>query len=193
MIGPRLPTASPTARARAAEIIRARSFRFGDFTLASGKKSTYYLDMKPTMFDPEGVGLLASLIFDRIKDAGAELVGGLEMGAVPLVAAVALVSGAHGRPMTGFFVRKEPKDHGTRKLVEAPAGALQGKAVAILEDVTTKGDSAMKAVRAAEAEGARVVLVLSIVDREDGATKLFADAGIPFDSLFKASEFRAPA
>jgi orotate phosphoribosyltransferase len=184
------PTLSD-ARARAYAIIRDRSFRFGDFTLHSGKKSAYYLDMKPTMFDPEGVGLLARMILDRLKGAEVDYVGGLEMGAVPLIAPVAMLSHQSGRDIPGFFVRKEPKDHGTRKVVEAPAGALHGKRVAILEDVTTKGDSAMKAVAATRAEGATVALVLSIVDREDGATALFEAAGIPFDSLFKASEFLA--
>jgi orotate phosphoribosyltransferase len=187
-----IPASSNTAdRARAFAVIRERSFKFGDFTLHSGKKSTYYLDMKPTMFDPEGVGLLASLIFDRLKDAEVDYVGGLEMGAVPLVAAVAMRSHERGRDIPGFFVRKEAKDHGTKKVVEAPAGALDGKRVAILEDVTTKGDSAMKAVTAAREEGATVALVLSIVDREDGAAALFQAAGVPFDSLFKASEFLA--
>src|SRR3954469_20970336 len=94
-------------RGRAFNIIRDRSFKFGDFTLHSGAKSKYYLDMKPTMFDPEGVGLLAGLIFDRIRDAKVDLVGGLEMGAVPLVAAVAMASHERGKPIPGFFVRKE--------------------------------------------------------------------------------------
>jgi orotate phosphoribosyltransferase len=176
-------------RARAFAIIREHSFRFGDFTLHSGAKSKYYLDLKPTMFDPEGVGLLAGMILDRLKEARVDTVGGLEMGAVPLIAPVAMLSHERGTPIPGFFVRKAPKDHGTQKVVEAPAGALKGKRVAILEDVTTKGDSAMKAVRAAQAEGATVALVLSIVDREDGAAELFRKAGVPFASLFRASEF----
>src|SRR5260221_2762085 len=107
-------------RARAYAIIRDRSFRFGDFTLHSGKKSPYYLDMKPTMFDPEGVGLLAHMILDRLKDARIDYVGGLEMGAVPLIAPVAMLSHERVRDVVGFFVRKEAKDHGTRKVVEAP-------------------------------------------------------------------------
>src|SRR3954471_5307513 len=150
------------ARDRAYAIIRDRSFRFGDFTLHSGKKSSYYLDMKPTMFDPEGASLLAAMILERLKEANVDCVGGLEMGAVPLIAPVAMLSHARGHPIPGFFVRKEPKDHGTKKTVEAPPGALNGKRVAILEDVTTKGDSAMKAVAATQAEGATVALVLSI-------------------------------
>jgi orotate phosphoribosyltransferase len=179
------------ARTRAHSLIHDLSFKFGDFTLHSGKKSAYYLDMKPTMFDPEGVTLLAAMILERLKDAHVDYVGGLEMGAVPLIAPVAMLSHVRGHPIPGFFVRKDAKDHGTKKIVEAPPGALQGKRVAILEDVTTKGDSAMKAVAATRADGATVALVLSIVDREDGAAALFKAADIPFDSLFKASEFLA--
>jgi orotate phosphoribosyltransferase len=188
---PSAPSPPGDLRARAFAIIRDRSFRFGDFTLASGKKSPYYLDLKPTMFDPEGVGLLAAMILDRLSAARVDYVGGLEMGAVPLVAPVAMLSHDRGPGIPGFFVRKEAKDHGTKKAVEAPAGALKGKRVAILEDVTTTGDSAMKAVGAARAEGATVALVLAIVDREDGAAALFGAAGIPFDALFKAREFLA--
>jgi orotate phosphoribosyltransferase len=139
-----MPIQSPAeARARAYAIIRDRSFKFGDFTLHSGAKSKYYLDMKPTMFDPEGVTLLAAMILERLKTAHVDLVGGLEMGAVPLIAPVAMLSHVRGHPIPGFFVRKEPKDHGTKKVVEAPPDALKGKRVAILEVVTTMGDSAM--------------------------------------------------
>jgi orotate phosphoribosyltransferase len=183
----------PTARAELFDIIKHRSFTFGDFTLSSGKKSDYYLDMKPTMFDPRGVTLLAELVFDRLQEVEAQYVGGLEMGAVPLVASVVMLSAQKGRPISGFFVRKEPKKHGTGKLVEAPAGALRNKKVVILDDVTTEGGSAMQAVTAARAEGASVVLVLSIVDREDKAATLFKSEGVRFESLFKASEFRAAA
>jgi orotate phosphoribosyltransferase len=179
-------------RARASAIIKERSFRFGNFILVSGKSSHYYLDMKPTMFDPEGANLLARLVLDRIAELKPDYIGGLEMGAVPLVASVTVLSHQAGRPVRGFFVRKGAKDHGTRKLVEGVAnGALRDKNVVILEDVTTKGMSAMQAVSAARAEGANVALVLSIVDREEGATEFFRRQRLPFDFLFKASEFRA--
>jgi orotate phosphoribosyltransferase len=179
-------------RARASAIIKERSFRFGNFILVSGKSSHYYLDMKPTMFDPEGANLLARLVLDRIAELKPDYIGGLEMGAVPLVASVTVLSHEAGRPVRGFFVRKGAKDHGTRKLVDGVAnGALRDKNVIILEDVTTKGMSAMQAVSAARAEGANVALVLSIVDREEGAAEFFRRQRLPFDFLFKASEFRA--
>lgn len=178
-------------RKRAFDLIKERSFKFGNFTLASGRQSNYYLDMKPSMFSPEGATLLAELILRRLDGVALDYVGGLEMGAVPLVATVSMASYGHGRPVTGFFVRKAAKDHGTRKRIDALHGSLDGKKVAILEDVTTTGESAMSAVSAAREAGADVVLVLSIVDREEGAAAFYQNAGIPFDSLFKASEFLA--
>jgi orotate phosphoribosyltransferase len=176
------------ARTRLYEIVRTKSFVRGPVVLASGKESDHYFDMKPSMFDPEGADLLAELIFARISETGADIVGGLEMGAVPLITPISIASRRAGRPMPGFFVRKTVKDHGTRKLVEGLSD-VAGKRVVIVEDVTTTGGSAMKAVEALTAAGAMVTLVVSILDREEGAEKLYADAGIPFASLFKASEF----
>jgi len=175
------------SRARAFAIIKQRSFRRGRVKLASGKESDYYLDLKPTMFDPEGAGLLARLVMQRLQGVDADLIGGLEMGAVPLVATVVMWSREAGRPLPGFFVRKTVKDHGTRKLVEA--NEVAGKKVVILEDVTTTGESAMAAVRAAQQAGATVTLVLSIVDRQEGAAEFFQRQGVSFAHLFAADEF----
>jgi orotate phosphoribosyltransferase len=186
---PPTPSAAGSSRARAFEIIKQRSFRFGTFTLASGETSTYYLDMKPTMFHGEAIGLLAELVLERIGPLKADYIGGLEMGAVPLITPVLMLSQDRGEPMAGFFVRKAAKDHGTKKLVEAPKGDLDGKKVVILEDVTTTGASPMQAVKAVQGEGANVALVLTVVDREAGAAVLFERAGIRFESIFKASEF----
>jgi orotate phosphoribosyltransferase len=185
----RLPMNKIAVRTRVFQIIKERSFEFGDFALSSGEKSNYYLDMKPALFDPEGVTLLAQLVFLRVTELKADYIGGLEMGAVPLIAPISMLSYQDGRHLPGFFVRKQVKDHGTRKLVEVLEGDLRGKRVVILDDVTTKGDSAMRAVKASQAEGANVILVLSIVDREEGAAAMFKAAGIPFECLFRASEF----
>ena len=186
----RVPMNKLSTRARAFNLIKERSFRRGDFVLVSGKKSKFYLDMKPTMFHPEGANLLAELIFERIQDLKPDYVGGLAMGAVPLVSAINLLSELRNQPISGFFVRKEVKDHGTGKRVES-AGPLKGNQVVILEDVTTSGGSAMQAVKAVQAEGASVLLVLSMVDREEGAAEFFAKEKLPFDSLFRVSEFMA--
>jgi len=180
------PSTEP--RTRAFNIIKEKSFRRGTITLASGKESAYYLDLKPTMFDPEGARLLADLVLQRLDGVKVDCIGGLEMGAVPLISAVAVRSGMLGRPLPGFFVRKVVKDHGTRRLIEGTA-AIAATRVAILEDVTTTGESAMLAVRAAQDAGATVSLVLSIVDRQEGAAELFGRAGLAFGELFTADEF----
>jgi len=175
-------------RTRAFEIIREKSFVRGEVTLASGQKSDHYFDMKPSMFDPEGAHRLSRLILDRIADLEVDYIGGLEMGAVPLIAPLAMLSGLQGRPIPGFFVRKAQKEYGARKLIEGVKD-LAGKRVVVVEDVTTTGESAMKAIRQLKDAGADIVLVLSVVDRQSGAAKLYADAGIPFQSLFTASDF----
>ena len=176
------------ARARLYDIVKSKSFVRGHVVLASGKESDHYFDMKPSMFDPEGAEILAELISARIAETGADIVGGLEMGAVPLITPVSIASRRAGRSLPGFFVRKTVKGHGTKKLVEGLSD-VAGKRVAIVEDVTTTGGSAMKAAEALTAAGAKIVLVISILDREEGATALYADASIPFASIFKASEF----
>ena len=143
------------------------------------------------MLDPEGAALLAELTFDALKDDNLDYVGGLEMGAVPLAGAIAQLSWLKNHPIAAFFVRKKPKEHGARLSVEGlPKGeTLQGKRVVIVEDVTTTGGSALKAAEAVKDAGGNVVLVLSMVDREEGATEAFAEAGLAFRALYKAAEF----
>jgi orotate phosphoribosyltransferase len=168
-------------------LLKVRAFRRGRVVLASGKESDYYFDMKPAMLDPEGAALLATAILQELEGVKADCIGGLEMGAVPLIAPVAMKSIDFGRFLPGFFVRKTVKDHGTKKRVDG--ADVVGKAVVILEDVTTTGGSAMDAVKAVEEAGGKVALVLSILNRGEGADELFRDAGIPFRSLFRAEEF----
>lgn len=176
------------ARARAFEIIKSKSFVRGEITLASGAKSDHYFNMKPTMLDPEGAKALCELILDRLNDVEVDYIGGLEMGAVPLIGPLALVSGLQGRPIPGFFVRKAVKGHGTRQRIEGVSD-LSGKRVVVVEDVTTTGGSAMSAIEALRESGAEIVLVISILDRQSGATELYREAGIPFGSLFTSTEF----
>jgi orotate phosphoribosyltransferase len=179
------------SRARLAAIIRSRSFGRGEITLASGRKSDFYFNLKPTMLDPEGAALLAELTFDALKDDSLDYVGGLEMGAVPLAGAIAQLSWLKNHPIGAFFVRKKPKEHGARLAVEglAKGETLRGKRIVIVEDVTTTGGSAIKALDAVRDAGGEVVLVYTMVDREEGAAENFADAGVAFRSLYKASEF----
>jgi orotate phosphoribosyltransferase len=188
---PRTALSKSASRARLAEIIRKRSFGRGEITLASGRKSDFYFNLKPTMLDPEGAALLAELTFEALKDDGLDYVGGLEMGAVPLAGAIAQLSWIKGHPIAAFFVRKKPKEHGARLAVEglAKGESLEGKRVVIVEDVTTTGDSAMKAVEAVREAGGEVALVFTMVDRDEGAAETFAQAGLTFRSLYKAGEF----
>jgi len=181
------------ARARLVEIVKIRSFSTGAETkLVSGRSTNYYFNMKPSMLDPEGAHLIATLILEALEGSKADLVGGLEMGAVPLAVAVAVASHAKARPLKAFFVRKQAKEHGARKLVEglAPGETLAGKRVAILEDVTTTGGSAMKAIEAVQAEGAVVACVITVVDRLEGAAESFKAAGISFQALLTTADFR---
>jgi orotate phosphoribosyltransferase len=178
-------------RSRLADIIFNCCFGRGEITLASGRKSNFYFNMKPSMFDPEGAWLIAKQILEEVHRVQGEFVGGLEMGAVPISGAVCERSFESKTPVRGFFVRKKPKDHGAKKLIEGlpPNETLRERRVVIVDDVTTTGESALQAVDACKAEGAKIVLVISIVDRQEGATETFAKRDIPFKSLFSASEF----
>src|SRR5882672_1658417 len=166
----------PDYRAELFELIRTRSFGRGRIMLASGRESDYYIDMRPTTMHPAGATCVGELIVDALEGLSVDFVGGLEMGAVPIATAAAIASHRRGRDIGAFFVRKKPKDHGAKKLVEGlPKGeTLRGKNVVVVEDVTTTGGSSMQAVQALREEGANIVLVLTIVDRLEGAAETFA-------------------
>ncbi|MBV1703694.1 MAG: orotate phosphoribosyltransferase [Hyphomicrobiales bacterium] len=186
-------TTGTGAAASLEDIIFAKSFGRGAVTLASGKRSDFYFDMKPSMLDPRGALLIAQAIHAEARALGASHVGGLEMGAVPITGAVCLYSATTDHPVEGFFVRKKPKEHGARKLVEGlkKGDTLAGRRVIVVEDVTTTGGSALVALEAVKMDGAVIAGVVTIVDRQDGAEEAFAAAGVPFRSLFKASAFLA--
>ncbi len=178
------------------EIIRRRSLRVGGtFKLASGRTSSVYINLKPTMLDPEGARLIGAALAEQAARLGADYVGGLEMGAVPLVAAAAAMSAVAERPVRAVFVRKAAKDHGTQSLVEglAEGESLEGRRVVVVEDVTTTGGSSLKAVAALRAAGAVVEHVVTVVDREEGAAEAFAAEGIALHALCRKSEFTAKA
>ena len=191
MAAPARHTTAQTTRDRLREIIRERSFGYGEVKLAYGRTSKFYFNLKPTMLHPEGAALLAELTLDALKNERVDYVGGLEMGAVPIAGAIAQLSFLRGRPLAAFFVRKQPKQHGAKLTIEglAPGETLQGKRVVVVEDVTTTGGSAMKAVETVRDAGAEVALVFSMVDRQEGATENFAAAGLRFGALFTAAEF----
>ena len=173
------------------EMIRARSMRLGKFTLASGRESDLYLNLKPTMMDPRGARLCAEAFLARVPP-GTEYAGGIEMGAVPLTAAMAAISDVQGRPVRTFFVRKAVKDHGTRQLVEglADGETLEGKRVLVTEDVVTTAGSLLQAVEAVRALGAIVTDALVIVDRQEGGAENLAAHGVKLHSVFVGDDFR---
>lgn len=169
--------------------VREKAYREGDFTLASGKKSDYYVDCKEVTLDAEGARMVGTLIFERLKDKGVRAVGGLELGSVPISTAVSVISAQQGAPLANFIVRKEQKGHGAGKKIEGAVGP--GDTVAVVEDVVSTGGSSLKAIAALREAGVEVALVVSIVDREMGGKEAFADAGAPFEALFTISEIKA--
>ena len=174
------------ARARLLEIIRQKSVRRGTFTLASGAISDYYLDLKPTMFDPEGAALIAEVVCGMLADdTDVAAIGGLELGAVPIVAAVCARSWQE-RPIEGFVVRKEKKGHGTDQKIDG--NFKPNSTVILMEDVTTKGGSVMQAVRAVRAQGAVIKKIVTIVDRLEGASENLKKEGLVLVPVFTTKE-----
>lgn len=184
---------NPAQRARLIEIVKQRSFQSGaEMKLASGRTSSFYFNMKPTMLHPEGAQLIGQLVCERLAGENVDMIGGLEMGAVPLASAVTAISSVQEAPLPAFFVRKQTKEHGTQALIEglAPDESLQGKRLVVVEDVTTTGGSALKAVDVLKQAGGEVALVLTIIDRLEGAGDAFAAAGVAFDALLTTDDFR---
>lgn len=172
-------------RERFLELVKERGLLRGDFTLASGAKSSYFFDLKMVTLSPEGAYLIGKLVFDILKDSGVDAIGGLTLGADPIVTAVALVSHLEaptGRGIPAFIVRGELKEHGTQKNIE---GCLSGKnsRVAIVEDVITKGGSTLKAIKAVEAEGCQVVKVVALLDRHQGGSDELKREGYDFTAI----------
>ena len=163
------------------------------FTLASGRRSSHFFDMKPVMMDPESAHLIGIMAHEILKGLGeVNAVGGLELGAVPLTGIVIAKSGK-GSKLRGFIVRKEPKGRGGRKTGNPPgiegSTVQEGDRVVLLEDVTTTGGSSIQAVeRIRETTSCDVIAVISILDREEGGVEAFAEAGIPFESILTRSD-----
>ena len=166
------------------EILKEKSLMRGDFILASGKKSTYYIDGKKTTFDPEGAYLTGHLLLDEIikLDTQVDAVGGMSIGADPIVTAIGLAARERGIPLRIFITRKKAKDHGTQRTIE---GNFQsGDNVVMVEDVMTTGGSTLQAVDIVREAGGNVLAALVIVDREQGGEENLADVGIRLTSLF---------
>jgi orotate phosphoribosyltransferase len=180
---------SAGTRARLRDILIRESLLRGEFVLSSGQKSSFYLDVRRTSMHPEGAFLAAQLLLDELADLDLDAVGGPVLGAAPLVGALAAESFRRGRPLPTFLVRREPKGHGTAKLIEGnfPANGT----VALIEDVVTTGASVLRALAVARGEGSRIPRVVAVVDREEGGEAAFAEEGVELRSLFKVSELLA--
>jgi orotate phosphoribosyltransferase len=170
------------------ELLRARSLQTGDFVLASGARSTYYIDARLTTMSGSGQLLIGRRGLEEIDECGwqPDAVSGLTLGADPVAYAIAHAAAAGGRTIDAFTVRKQAKEHGTGRLIEGNLRA--GSRVLIVEDVITSGESALKAVRAVEEAGARVIGVLAVVDRQEGGRARIEGAGHPVAALFTAAE-----
>ncbi len=171
-------------------LIRARSFATGDFTLASGKKSHLYFNLKPTMMHPVGAHLLGHALLDAIAGEPVDYVGGLELGAVPLVTSMAAASAQRGSPLPAFFVRKKAKDYGAKALIEGlgPGESLEGKRAIAVEDTSTTGGSVLQAIEAIREAGGIVTAAVTVIDRQEGAVETLAAAGVRLVWVFTAAE-----
>jgi len=169
------------------DLVRQKALKFGDFTLASGKKAKYYLDGKQVTLDSHGAKLVGEGLLELLGSLLPKAVGGMSIGADPITAAVITLAGMAGQNLSGFMVRKEAKGHGTQRFIEGPV--QPGDEVAIVEDVVTTGGSSLQAIERCEEFGLKVTRVLAIIDRMEGGAEAFTAKGYQFASLLKITDF----
>ena len=168
------------------ELLKKYAYKKGEFTLSSGKTSEHYVNCKPVTLTGRGLTLTSLLM---LKELDATIVGGLTLGADPLVSGVSLVSALDGRMVNALIVRKEPKGHGTGAWIEGPE-LPKGTKVTVLEDVVTTGGSAVKAAEKLRDAGYVVETVVAIVDRQEGGVEAMEKAGLKLRSLFTLEDFK---
>ena len=175
--------APSAAKTELIDLINAKALKRGTFRLASGREASFYLDAKQVVLDAHGSMLVGRAILERFRTLPRmpDAVGGMSIGADPITGAVVTMAGVAGIPLKGFLIRKEPKDHGTKRYVEGPVEP--GQRVVIVEDVTTTGGSSLVAIDRAREFGLTVERVITVIDRLAGAEAAFAAQGIPFESL----------
>ena len=173
------------------QIVKRLSFKRGDFVLASGRRSSYYIDCRLSTLDGRGAYLIGNLLYDMLADLHLDAVGGMTLGADPIVSSVIYRSAEMGRPLSGFIVRKEAKGHGAGRQIEGHLAPWMR--VALVEDVVTTGGSTLKAIDAIRREcpSVEIVQILSIIDRDAGGKEAFTRLGIPFQSLYNVQAFLA--
>lgn len=180
------------SRNKLVRLLAQHAYQEGDFTLTSGAKSTFYLDAKQVTYRPDGAALVGAAVHEIASTHDANSVGGLTMGADAIVASAVAVSAGTSQPLTGFIARKEAKKHGLGKWIEGVTP--RGMRVVIVDDVITTGDSLLRAVELARADGAEVVATVGVVDREQGgAVSIREKTGVPFYGLSTISEIKAAA
>lgn len=172
---------------RLIELFRERALKFGDFTLASGKKAKYYLDGKQITLHSEGLRLVSEGLYELLQDVEFDAIGGMSLGADPIIGGFLAVAAEHGKDIDGFLVRKESKDHGTKKYVEGPV--KPGSKVVIVDDVVTTAGSALQSVDRAVEFGCEVIQTVGIIDRMEGGAANFEKRGLPFRSLLDITDF----
>lgn len=174
-------------QARLIALLHERSVRWGQFTLASGKPSDLYVDVRQTALHADGAVAIGRLIAARLRPE-VVAVGGMTLGADPLATATAVLSTLQGRPLHAFIIRKEAKEHGAKDLVVGRGNLAAGDAVCVVEDTTTTGGSLLRAIERAEAIGLRVAQCVTVVDREEGAAEALAARGYTLEALVRRSE-----
>jgi orotate phosphoribosyltransferase len=180
-----------TEKDRLLEILKDLSYEEGDFVLASGKKSTYYVDAKETTLNPEGMYLVGHIMHTMVRDiTGIDAVGGVSIGGDPLVCTVVLSAYSKKDNLVGFLIRKEPKGHGTNRWIEGGKNLKKGMNVVILEDVVTTGGSSLKAIEATEKEGYNVKGIVAILDRLEGGKDTIETKGYIFKSIFNLKDLK---
>jgi orotate phosphoribosyltransferase len=177
------------AKARLCDLLASRAYREGSFSLSSGRQSDFYIDAKQITLDPEGINLVGEVVFNLLQRHRVDAVGGLTLGADPIATAVAAFSDRCGSPIPAFIVRKEAKAHGLRKWIEGPLPEKAAR-VAVVDDVLTSGGSAVRAVERVREAGCKVVVVIGLLDREEGARTAIEAVGCTFESVVTISELR---
>ena len=168
-------------------LVREKALKRGQFTLASGRQASYYLDCRKVTLDSAGANLVAQGMLQLLQEKWPDAVGGMAIGADPITAAIITLADIQGKSLAGFIVRKEAKQHGTGRDVEGPI--QEGQTAVIVEDVVTTGDSALTAIERVEAAGLKVAGVLAIVDRLEGGAEAFAQRGYPLKTLLTIRDF----